>query len=86
MNNQIRKKTDIWYKFLGIVSFCSIVFSHVAASAQITPDNTLPNNSEVKVEGNKSIIEGGTKSSGNVTTGSEAHFKNAVDISNNPRR
>ncbi|MEO0932827.1 MAG: filamentous hemagglutinin N-terminal domain-containing protein, partial [Cyanobacteria bacterium J06641_2] len=58
---------------------------------EITADNTLPNNSQVKVEGNVSIIEGGTTAGNNlfhsfekfgVPTGSEAHFNNAIDISN----
>ncbi|MBV6628241.1 MAG: filamentous hemagglutinin N-terminal domain-containing protein, partial [Rivularia sp. (in: Bacteria)] len=91
MNNQTRKSTCIYNFFFGITTFCSIVSSSNLVNAEISPDNTLPNNSEVKVEGNKSTIEGGTRNEGNlfhsfekfgVTTGGEAHFNNAVDISN----
>ncbi|MBG1259957.1 filamentous hemagglutinin N-terminal domain-containing protein [Nostoc commune] len=69
------------------VSFCPIDY----ASAQITPDGTLPNNSSVTREGDTFNITGGTQAGGNlfhsfgefsVPTGSTADFNNALDIQN----
>ncbi|MBV6625890.1 MAG: filamentous hemagglutinin N-terminal domain-containing protein [Rivularia sp. (in: Bacteria)] len=91
MNNKIRKSNYIYQYFCGITAFCTVIYSTNLVSAQITPDNTLPNNSQVKVEGNISTIEGGTTAGTNlfhsfekfgITKGNEAHFNNAVDISN----
>ncbi|MCC5661344.1 filamentous hemagglutinin N-terminal domain-containing protein [Nostoc sp. XA010] len=69
------------------VSFCTI--DH--ASAQITSDGTLPNNTTVTREGNTFNISGGTQAGGNlfhsfgefsVNTGGTASFNNALDIQN----
>ncbi len=88
--NTVQDLSNIKWWFLGITSLCTVISSNVV-SAQIVPDNTLPNNSEVKVEGNINKIEGGTTAGDNlfhsfekfgIPTGSEAHFNNAVDISN----
>ena len=91
MNNQIIKSNNICNLFFGITTFCTVISSTNFVSAQITPDNTLPNNSEVGIEGNITKIEGGTTAGSNlfhsfekfgVSTGAEVHFNNSVDIQN----
>jgi len=61
------------------------------ARSQITPDNTLPDNTVVIPNGNTSQIEGGTRIGGNlfhsfgefsVLNGNEAFFNNAADVDN----
>ncbi len=67
------------------------LFASLPTAAQIVPDASLPVKSSVTLEGNTSIINGGTRSGGNlfhsfeqfsVLTGREAHFNNALDIQN----
>lgn len=78
-----------WAFAIGING--TIVFTVYSAVAQITPDSTLPNNSNVKLENNTFNITGGTQAGANlfhsfqkfsVTTGNTAHFQNNPDIQN----
>ncbi|MEA5626056.1 S-layer family protein [Nostoc sp. UHCC 0251] len=80
-----------WDWFIGIAICGSSIWSTNCAFADIIPDGTLPNNSSVKLEGNNSIIEGGTQADGNlfhsfrefsVPTNGAALFNNAADIQN----
>ncbi|WP_375452945.1 filamentous hemagglutinin N-terminal domain-containing protein [uncultured Nostoc sp.] len=80
-----------WGWFIGIAICGSSIWSTNCAFADIIPDGTLPKNSSVKLEGNNSIIEGGTQAGGNlfhsfrefsVPPNGAALFNNAVNIQN----
>ncbi|MBW4631192.1 MAG: S-layer family protein [Iphinoe sp. HA4291-MV1] len=80
-----------WGAFLVIVIGGASIWSANCAHAQVTPDGTLPNNSNVQTEGNTSTITGGTQAGGNlfhsfrdfsVPTNGAALFNNALDIQN----
>ncbi|BDI16141.1 hypothetical protein ANSO36C_19430 [Nostoc cf. commune SO-36] len=80
-----------WFQGLGIVIGGAIAFSANCAFAQITPDSTLPNNSQVTTQDNITTIEGGTQLESNlfhsfkefsVLNGTTAEFKNTEGIQN----
>ncbi|MCC5625765.1 filamentous hemagglutinin N-terminal domain-containing protein, partial [Nostoc sp. CHAB 5715] len=79
-----------WGGVLGITMSVSAL-SFNCAIAQITPDGTLPINSNVTPDGNTFNITGGTQAGANlfhsfkefsVPTGNTAFFRNGTDIQN----
>lgn len=69
----------------------TLIFSANRSLAQVTPDNTLPNNSRVTTQKNIQLIEAGTTAGNNlfhsfdvfsIPTGNTAYFNNSSSIQN----
>ncbi|MDF5722470.1 MAG: filamentous hemagglutinin N-terminal domain-containing protein [Rhizonema sp. PD37] len=82
---------NTWRQLLGIVLGGACVLGASCATAQIAPDRTLPNNSNVTINGSVFNITGGTQAGRNlfhsfqqfsVPTGGMASFNNGLDIQN----
>jgi filamentous hemagglutinin family protein len=80
-----------WQKSLGIAIGSGIALYTNSVGAQITPDSTLPNNSNVQFNGDTFNITGGTQSGANlfhsfqqfsIPTGSTAYFNNGLSTQN----
>ena len=83
-------KRSIQFWFASGVALCCLAVSS-PLQAQVVPDATLPNNSQVRSQGKNSLITGGTRAGSNlfhsfsqfsVPTLGIAYFNNALDIQN----
>ena len=82
-------KTDLIKQIFTYSTFF-IFFTPIQSQAQVIPDNTLPNNSTIKLEQNRFIIENGTRKGNNLFHSFEqfsphdfeALFNNNIEIKN----
>ncbi|WP_414566636.1 MULTISPECIES: filamentous hemagglutinin N-terminal domain-containing protein [unclassified Anabaena] len=76
---------------VGILIFTAIIFNSNSTIAEIIPDGTLPQNSQIIIQDDLTTIEGGTRAGMNlfhsferfsVQNGSTVEFNNSADIQN----
>ena len=84
------KKTTLASLYIGTLLTLPALWARPAA-AQVVPDTSLPTPSTVTINGNTSVIEGGSAAEGNlfhsfeefsIPTGAEAFFNNDLTIDN----